>query len=203
MPTALPYLQSNKNLETLFTKIAAAKVPDSFSHDFLRTTIGLKGSNDRSFIPLLRNLGFLNQSNAPTATYGELKNEKKAKVAIAAAIASAYKPLFDANENAYKLPQDELKGLVAQVAGSDEDMTSRIVNTFNALVKLGDWSAKPAAKEDSKTNAREILKELEADATKKNGLKPEFHYNIQIHLPANGAEEVYLGIFNALRKVFQ
>ena len=35
------------------------------------------------------------------------------------------------------------------------------------------------------------------------GLRTEFHYNIQVHLPANGTEEVYLNIFNALRRVFQ
>lgn len=69
MPTALPYLASNKNLETLFTKIAAAKRPDNFTHEFLSQTIGLKGSNDRSFIPFLRTLGVLNSTNAPTAIY--------------------------------------------------------------------------------------------------------------------------------------
>ena len=31
MPTALPYLASYKNLETLFNRIAAAKVPEKFS----------------------------------------------------------------------------------------------------------------------------------------------------------------------------
>jgi hypothetical protein len=32
------------------------------------------------------------------------------------------------------------------------------------------------------------------------GIRPEFHYNIQIHLPSNATEETYLNIFNALRK---
>ena len=35
------------------------------------------------------------------------------------------------------------------------------------------------------------------------GLRPEFHYNIHVHLPSNGTEETYLNIFNAIRKSFQ
>ena len=49
-----------------------------------------------------------------------------------------------------------------------------------------------------------VGKEEEAGVTKGNRpLRPEFHYNIQIHLPSNATEEVYLSIFNALRKTFQ
>jgi hypothetical protein len=62
MASSLPYLPSNKNLEMLFSKIQSAKVPDKFTHSFLQTTIGLKGTNDRPLIPFLRALGFINQS---------------------------------------------------------------------------------------------------------------------------------------------
>jgi hypothetical protein len=136
MATSLPYLQSYKNLETLFAKIATAKVPDKFTHEFLQKTIGLKGTNDRPFIPLLRTLGFLDTSGTPTAAYRLLKNAATAKAALAAAIRKAYKPLFDADENANALSNEKLKGLVAQVAGTHDEMTSRIAATFNALNKL-------------------------------------------------------------------
>jgi len=82
MPTQLPYLPSNKNLETLFSKIQSAKVPDKFTHNFLQTTIGLKGTNDRPFIPFLRTLGFIDQSGTPTTSYRLLKNKETAKMAI-------------------------------------------------------------------------------------------------------------------------
>ena len=66
MAVSLPYLASNKNLPVLFEKIGSAKIPDAFNHEFLQTTIGLKGSNDRSMISLLRYMGFIDQSNVPT-----------------------------------------------------------------------------------------------------------------------------------------
>jgi uncharacterized protein DUF5343 len=73
----LPYVLSYKNLPTLFEKINAAKIPETgFTHKFLITTIGLKGTSDRAYIPLLRNLGFLDQSNIPTPSYRLLKGKK-------------------------------------------------------------------------------------------------------------------------------
>lgn len=203
MASSLPYVASNKNLETLFSKIASAKVPDKFTHSFLQQTIGLKGTNDRAYIPLLRTLGFLDASGTPTAAYRQLKNSSAAKVAIATGIRSAYAPLFASDESAHGLSAEKLKGLIAQVAGTDEGMTARIASTFSALAKLADFAASgeslnsEAAADQEQEGSQEKIKQLG------KGLRTEFHYNIQIHLPANGTEEVYLSIFNALRKVFQ
>ncbi|MEQ7865217.1 DUF5343 domain-containing protein [Xanthomonas sp. WHRI 8393] len=208
MPASLPYLSSNKNIDALFSTIQSAKVPDRFTQDFLATTIGLKGTNDRGMIPLLRNLGFLDQSGAPTAAYRQLKNRDSAKVAIANGIRAAYAPLFEANENAQSLASDKLKGLVAQVAGTDDDMTARIVATFTAVAKQGDFSRTPAI-EASEEEADSNIELSDANGNPPvrpaigKGLNPQFHYNIQVHLPSNATEDVYLNIFNAIRKVFQ
>lgn len=208
MPASLTYLASNKNLEALFTTIQSAKVPDRFTQDFLGTTIGLKGTNDRMMIPLLRTLGFLETSGAPTAAYRELKNRENAKRAIAKGVRSAYAPLFEANEAAHSLSTEKLKGLVAQVAGTDDAMTARIVATFSALCRLGDFA--PSNADNTIDEEDEIdAATRQSDQIDRNprGLTPklstQFHYNIQVHLPSNGSEDVYLNIFNALRKVFQ
>ncbi len=216
MAVSLPYLSSNKNIEALFSSIQSAKVPDRFTHDFLSTTIGLKGSNDRAMIPLLRTLGFLDQSGAPTAAYRQLKNNETAKQAMASALRTAYGALFSANENANTLTSDKLKGLVAQVAGTDDAMTARIVGTFNALVKLSDFSGNLLGEKIDQTFDEEEEDGAPVDIEfKRPGsnsgrgreggrpLSTQFHYNIQVHLPSNATEEVYLNIFNAIRKTFQ
>ena len=51
MASSLAYVASNKNLETLFSKIAAAKVREKFTHSSLQQTIRLKGTND-AYIPM-------------------------------------------------------------------------------------------------------------------------------------------------------
>jgi uncharacterized protein DUF5343 len=204
MPVPLPYLSSNRNVGTLFEKIASAKIPPKFSHDFLQTTIGLKGTNDRPMIPLLRNMGFIDQSGTPTPSYALLKGDKR-KAAIAAGIRTAYAPLFNSDESAHELSGEKLRSLIAQVAGTDADMTARIATTFSTLAKLGDFKAevKPPKEEQNKENELEDLQADAADKGKMKGLRSEFHYNIQIHLPANATEETYQNIFNAIRKTFQ
>lgn len=206
MAASLPYLASNRNVETLFSKIQSAKVPDKFTHSFLQTTLGLKNTNDRGFIPLLRALGFIDQSGTPTNSYRLLKSKDSAKTALGQAIRVAYAPLFEADEKAHTHTGEKLKGLIAQVAGSDDDMTSRITGTFNALTRVADFSGNaPAAMEtQQEPDSEDDGTQREASATKAGrALRPEFHYNIQIHLPSNATEEVYLNIFNALRKTFQ
>jgi hypothetical protein len=102
-------MSSNKNVERLFTAIASAKVPERFTQEFLAGTIGLKGSNDRQLITLLKNLGFIDQSSTPTAAYRLLKSPDTAKQAIGEGVRKAYGPLFTANEDANALANDKIK----------------------------------------------------------------------------------------------
>jgi hypothetical protein len=203
---SLPYLPSNKNVAKLFEKILTAQKPPTFTHSYLQNTIGLKNTNDRALIPLLRNLGFLNTANVPTSAYDLLKNNSTQKAAIAEGIRNAYDPVFKANEKANTLGSDELKGLISQVSGAEAGMVDRIASTFSTLVKLGDFAAEqpkpPVTPQD--TPDEDQGEEAEKAKGKVTGtLRPEFHYNIQIHLPGNGSEETYLNIFNAFRRTFK
>lgn len=218
MPFSLPYLASNKNVGALFEKIAAAKIPDKFTHAVLTQTIGLKGANDRQLIPLLRNLGFIDQANTPTPDYNLLKGENRA-IALADGMKRAYGPLFDANQQAHKLPLNSLKSLISQVAGADADASGRIAATFSALTKVADFDGELAEEGARKggssgggagdtgngnnAGATGSIGDTPPPPPRAPGLRTEFHYNIQIHLPANGNEETYLNIFNAIRKTFQ
>lgn len=208
MPTPLPYLVTLKNIPTLFTRIASAKIPDKFTHQFLQTTIGLKGTGDRPLIPLLRALGFIDQSGTPTPSYNLLKSNDKRRATIAAGVRQAYGPLFDAEGKAHEQTGERLKSLVAQVAGTDDELTRRIAGTFSALVRLGDFTADGTAADTSKKPALEVDEEAEKEPAREErrvpkGLRADFNYNIHVHLPSNGSEETYLNIFNAIRKTFQ
>lgn len=208
MPTQLPYLPSYKNVDKFFEALAAAKTPDAVTQRFLQETLGLKSTGDRPLIPLLRQLGFIDSAGKPTPSYSALKNPSRVRAAMAEAIRGAYRPLFDANESADKLSNDELRGLVAQVAGTDKDMTTKILGTFNALRRRADFAAAPPQA------PAEELREPEVDQPLRSHIEPEppgargfmpasgFHFNIQVHLPANATEEVYVSIFSAIRKVF-
>lgn len=84
-------------------------------------------------------------------------------------------------------------------------MTARIANTFVAVTRLADFKAtrKPEKDKKGEGEKNDAEKHDDAGAGKIKGLRTEFHYNIQVVLPSNGTEEVYLNIFNAIRKTFQ
>lgn len=206
MARELPYLASYKNVGKLFQKIDSAKKPDTLTTRVLADTFGLKSTSDRQLIALLKNLCFLDQSGKPTSQYDLLKNSEQAPYAIADGVRKAYAPLFEANERANTLSGESLRGLIAQVAGTDKGMASKIAGTFNSLVKLADFNASSQSDEgteDSDDRDHEEQRQETGEKRQGGNLRPEFHYNIQIHLPANGSEETYLNIFNAIRKTFK
>jgi hypothetical protein len=203
----LPYTPAYGKIGSLFDRIAKAKVPDALTVKVLGQSFGLKSTNDRSLIPLLRKLGFIDGSGKPTPDYGKLKNQTTAGAAIAEGIKRAYSPLYDADEGAHALPPDELKGMIAQVSGAEDFLIAFIVGTFKNLVKLADFS-KPKVVDEKETEKLKDGEEQDSeqkDKERKDGkqrpaFNPDFKFNIEINLPSNGTEETYLAIFNALRK---
>lgn len=213
MAQDLPYTVVYGKIPDLIKKISDAKVPEIFSHAFLKDTLGFKSSNDRNLIGIVKALGLIDSSGKPTPRYRELKNNSSRASAIAAGVREAYGALFDANENAHTLSSEDLKGLVAQVAGTDKDMTSRIFYTLNALIKEADFGSAPSKEDKGGTQDEKEDKPgapagaAPVGAMKRSGIarekSTEFHFNIQVHLPNNGTEETYLNIFNALREALQ
>lgn len=199
MAKDLFYLPSYKNVANLFEKIDSAKAPEAFTTRFLADVIGLKSAGDRALINMLKKMGFLDASGRPAETYGLLKNKETRGAAIADGLRKVYAPLFDANEKANELSLDQLKGLVSQVTGADKDTGAAIAYTFNAIAKNADFSN--ALKPDGKKPEAES-KDPIPPPLPPTGLRTDFHFNIQVHLPANGTEETYLNIFNALRRSF-
>lgn len=207
MAKELPYLSSYKNVDELFQKILAAKQPDIFTTRFLGETLGLKSSGDRQFIALLKTLGFIDSGGRPTSEYSALKNPAEAAKAVGRGIRRAYEPLFAANEKAHDLQGSELSGLIAQVAGTDSGVTSKIAGTFRALIKNANFEAlnipDDLSEEKKQEGRASPVDDLPKVVQNFGTLRPEFHYNIQIHLPSNASEETYLNIFNSLRKAFK
>lgn len=199
MAKDLFYLASCKNMSKLFEKILTAKAPEAFTTSFLTDTIGLKSTADRGLINMLKKLGFLDTGGRPTETYGLLKNKDVAGAAIADGIRKVYAPLFEANEKANELQPEPLKGLISQVTGSEKGVVAQIAYTFNSLVKNADFSKsvkdkQPPEGKDTPPPTPPVIPPT--------GLRTDFHFNIQVHLPANGTKDTYLNIFNALRRTF-
>jgi hypothetical protein len=149
-------------------------------------------------------MGFLDSSGKPTPEFSLLKNSATAKFAIADGVRTAYKPLYEADENVQDLAPDQLKGTIAQVSGAEEGVVRAITGTFNALVKIADFTGEKKEPSDEidedEGDGDDVARLVERKKPQGGSFSPSFRFNVEVHLPSNGTEETYLAIFNALRK---
>jgi hypothetical protein len=190
-----PYMLSNNRISQIFNKILSAAKPPRFTFEFLRT-LGFTSSNDQGFIPLCKKLGFLADDGTPTPLYDDLKDSSVSKKIIAEQIKTLYSDLFAINTSMNSATDDEIKGAISRITGKDETGVGRIFLTFKALCAYADFSGsriKPQPEEN--VNNTENMPLQTPRSIKSN----EFHYNIQIHLPATTDMAVYNAIFKSLR----
>ncbi|MBA3833857.1 MAG: DUF5343 domain-containing protein [Chthoniobacterales bacterium] len=198
MPVDYPYVVSNNKIGPILSKIEKAAKPGRFSQEFLKN-LGFGASNDRAVIPLLRRLGFLNDSGAPTEYYDQLKDATRHKTVLGDRIKALYSDLFTLNTEIQKANESEIKGAISRITGKDETSVSRYYATFKTLVSLAKFDGESVAP----------LKDVEvpeggAGEAATGDIKPRastasFHYNIQLHLPATTDVSVYNAIFKSLR----
>ena len=190
-----PYVDAYGKIENLFKKIIEAKVPPKVTLDFLYTKLGLKSSSYRAMIPLLKRLGFIDQSNMPNAHYRNYRDEKRSKIIMAERLRVAYKDLFAANEYAHKLKREEIISKLNTLLGTptDDKITPKVAGTFLALSKLADFEGKDIIKKEHK----------EEDKVDESGVpspKLGITYTINLNLPATTDVEVFNAIFKALKE---
>ena len=193
--TDYPYMLSNNKIAPIITKIQQAARPAKFTQEVLKN-LGFTSTNDRAFIPLFKKLGFLMDDGTPSALYDQLKDATSTGTILGVQIKSLYADLYAINTEIHKAPEAEVKGAISRVTGKDADGVSRIYNTFKALCNLAtfDVSEAPSAAEEKVDTPQETVT-LPVITPRTN----EFHYNIQIHLPATNDISVYNAIFKSLK----
>ena len=194
--TDYPYMISNNKIEPIVAKIQQAARPAKFTIEVLRT-LGFTSTNDRAFIPLFKKLGFLLDDGTPSTLYDQLKDATSTKTILGVQIKELYSELYAINTEIHKASEADIKGAISRVTGKDAEGVGRIYNTFKALCKIATFSTEqPVAA---------VTAEVEKQPTtvvEVAGTQPrlsEFHYNIQIHLPATNDISVYNAIFKSLK----
>lgn len=194
--TDYPYMISNNKIGPIITKIQQAARPVKFTNEFLRT-LGFTSTNDRAFIPLFKKLGFLMDDGTPTALYDQLKDSTSTSRILGVQIKTLYADLYTINTEIHKSSEAEVKGAISRVTGKDADGVGRIYNTFKALCGIATFDVVQTApaveeKDDTVSSANSTSQVV----IPRNN---EFHYNIQIHLPATDDISVYNAIFKSLK----
>jgi hypothetical protein len=198
-----PYVNAYGGIAKLFSKIKEAAVPPKFSQDFMSTVLDLRSSSFRAMIPLLKRLGFIDQANIPTQAYRDFREDSLSGGVMAQRLREAYRPLFDANEYAYKLEKKELQSKLKSLTGAAEDdpNITNVAGTFLELSKLAAWdgAVQRSKRESLQPNN---LTETFDNTGREQLFKGRFglSYTINLNLPATTDIEVFNAIFKSLRE---
>lgn len=195
--TEYPYMTSNNKIAMIIESLQAAAKPAKFTLDFLRN-MGYTSTNDRGIVPLFKKLGFLTDDSVPTVYYDQLRDKTTYKKILAARVRELYSELFTINVEIYKDNEANIKGAISRVTGGDEDSVKRVYSTFKALCNIADFSQSPAESTPVEAPVTEQVAAPQANITP-SSRNTEFHYNIQIHLPATTDISVYNAIFKSLK----
>jgi hypothetical protein len=198
MEVTSAYLTSSKNFSDFMSALQKAAVPARFTHEFLQL-LGFKNTSERAFISLLKGLGLIDQNSVPTQAYKDYRNAAIAKQVLARQIKLAYPGLFNADEHAERMDDENLKGRLSTLTGKDVSVVQKMATTFKMLCGLADFSTAPPIGEIRPQDDDKVESPaMNAGTPPPQGLR--FSHTIYINLPAVTDVAVYDAIFKSLRE---
>lgn len=204
MALTAKYLVAQKNIPMVFEKIISGAVPDKFTIGHLQG-LGFTSSNDRGFLALLKDLGFLTGDGTPAQRYKDYRDRSKSKQVMAAALREAYGDLFLINEHGLgKKDREAIIGKFKSTHGSTDTVAGLQASTFLSLLDLADMEAgnypSPAPVEEHKApEISPITQALQAPSVPIKR-QVDLRYTIEVHLPASKEPEVYNAIFKSMKQ---
>lgn len=205
MSDSLPYLVSPGSIKTALERIRQAATPERVTQDFISTKLAMKGGTGAAIIPFLKKIGFVNSDGSPTDLYKQYRNSTKGGAAIAAAIKIGYKKLEEVNEYFYDLSDSELKALIVQVTGAEQDssvakLTYSTVKTLKAFAKF-DEIADPESAEPPSAAGNATQREHPDVRPPRRGIGGlSLSYTINLNLPSTSEQAVFNAIFRSLKE---
>ena len=199
MAAKIPYLASPGSLNTALERIKSAATPPTVNPDFVLTKLKVKGGPGRQIPPFLKKIGLVAGDGTPTGLYERFRNSSPAVsgAAIAEAIRYGYAPIYEVNEYAHELSDKDLKGLIVQVTGLEENnrVVDLAVSTFKKLKAHADFES------DAGDEAATPVLQVAAGAPRSTAARDfRIGYTINLNLPATTNVEVYNAIFKSIRE---
>lgn len=197
------YTMSYGQLGDFLAKIQDGHAPENFTQQHLKD-IGFGSSNHRSYIPLLKAIGFLTASGSPTERYHAYRAKSESKKVLGAALKDAYRDLFVIKAHPSERDKELIQGKFKSSHNASERTAELMAKTFFALLKNADIDHEPATAQTEPSEPASIAQPLPPSGVapavaQTQAAVPGLHYNIQIHLPATKDVEVYNAIFKSLR----
>jgi hypothetical protein len=202
---ALPnvYTQVYGQIPEFLKKIQEGQAPEKFTQQHLKD-IGYSSSNHKSFIPMLKAIGFLSPDGSPTSRYHAYRDHSQSRSILGEAIKDAYADLFLIKSHPKTSDMPLIQGKFKSTHNSSDTASERMAKTFFSLLALADIdhvAATPKSKQAVEESNQEVpIVAIGSPAVMPSVVPPGLHYNIQIHLPATKDVEVFNAIFKSLKE---
>jgi len=194
-----PLHNNPAKLEKLFETIHKQQVPPKGTRDYFRVH-GFTSSYDGAIPKLLAMLGFVDGKKIPTDTWRNFRGSQF-KFVMADAIRHAYPDLFQTYSDPHQQDRNDLIYFFKIKTGYDESKVNLILNTFEKLCSLAEFSSK--ALPDGGTEETEE-EDIDIGETKIAKRSDNGHYsinlNIQLQLPETNNPDVYDKLFESMKK---
>lgn len=211
---ALPdsYTMKTGSVPAYFDAMLDAQPPERFSLKFLEN-LGFTSTNDRLFMGILKDLGFLNRDGQPQQRYFDFMDRSLSKQVLAEGIREGYADLFAVNTKANDFTVADAKNKLRTLyAGKKTDLViGHVAKTFRALCDYADFSggASPRKERQPKEFAEDTtsaerdpeVRHIPDEPSSPSGkIKVTgLQYHINIMLPDTRDQGVFDAIFKSLR----
>jgi hypothetical protein len=185
----------------LLRKIRETGLPPKATRHWL-TTIGFKGSNDRTLLRVLKFINFADGSGVPGELWKDYRGSGHGR-ALGAGILKGYADLFNTYPDAHNRNNKELEDFFGSKTSAGRPVIELMVRTFKTLsagaefgeAELGQPLPIPAG--DSMVGSTPIR---QTAVTRVLGSALTVNINIQLTLPDTTDEQVYEKFFAAMKK---
>ncbi|MFZ5672530.1 MAG: DUF5343 domain-containing protein [Pseudomonadota bacterium] len=185
------YTTVTGKIKPLLEKIRTVGIPPKVTIQWLMQ-IGLKSTNDRSLIPILKYIGLIDSSGTPTPRWSEYRGANHKQV-LGNAIRQGYADLFALYPDANARSVADITHVFSTSSSGGQQVIAKTVQTFRALVEEasfeGGWEA--ASTLEAGPLHTPAVTEPSLQRSNSNPPGASLHIDIQIHIsPESNAEQI-------------
>ncbi len=196
------YADVHGQIKPLLQKIQETGLPDKVDADWL-ARIGFTKSTDRSLIRVLKQIGFTDNSGAPSMRWQGYRNKQDAPGVLAEGIRDGYPDLFGTYPDAHQQNQGDIKNFFASNTQVSDEPLRRMVRTFQTLCSLADFNETddPSQEEVDRPQPETPTQAAPSeDESRMSRSQPTVHINLQIHISSEAGPEQIDQIFASMAK---
>jgi hypothetical protein len=197
----LPYVTATGNVERALLAVKSAATPDKVTQDFVKTILKIPGGSGTQMNSLLKKLGFVNADGTPSDIYKRFRNPVSAGAAAAEALRFGYAPLFKRNEFWHALPDDQLRGLIIEETGQEDEspVVTMTLNTIKGVKKYANFGKPEPDVKPPAVLEPAAFTPPPTPAAQTQTLGLNLGYTINLNLPATSDIAVFNAIFKSLK----